>query len=107
MKNKGVENKWCCSGLAKAFSVRNESTIFIFSDNPDGVVNFGPTFWVAMRSIHKNDYGKIENIPINTFIVATRKRIHFCPWCGINLASMYPTYPNLLTDQEIEKEFSH
>ena len=100
-------NKWCCSGLAKAFSERTESTIYIYSEQPDDVVNYGPIFWLAMRSIKKTEYDKIKKNHNRTSILATRKPVNFCPWCGANLSKIYPTFPNALTDKKIEKEFNN
>ncbi len=100
-KNNEIK-KWCCSGLAKAFEDRNKSTIFVYSEEPDEIVNYSPSFWLAMKSINEKDYDKIKSTHNNTYIITTRKLIHFCPWCGVNLCHMYPSYPNALTDKEIE-----
>ena len=98
---------WCCDGLREHFDRRYERGIFVFAEPATEDGRRPTSFWLAMRSVRREDMGRLQvwNPPAGLpLTILTWYPIWFCPWCGAYLARHYRDQHELLTDPLVSQE---
>jgi hypothetical protein len=84
--------KWCCTGFKSSYETSGQrgSAILIGRNYLDK-----PEFTLQFRAVDiEENFPVIKaEFPISTVVDV---RIHFCPWCGVNLEKWYGTNVNTL-----------
>lgn len=98
---------WCCQSLKDHFEKRLERGLFVFAESLPQEDQRPAYFWLAMRSVRKEDLETLKGshalsqLPIT---LLTWERILYCPWCGVNLEKHYGERAKMLCDPEMTAE---
>jgi hypothetical protein len=98
---------WCCGGLKDRFERRYDRGLFVFAEPPTSDGRYPASYWLAMRSVRKQDVERLKelkgerDLPIT---IQTWFPIQFCPWCGTRLKRFYARHYELLVDPQMTTE---
>ena len=87
---------------------RYERGLFVYVRPPDWASTSAPSFWLAFRSVRKQDLDVLAEagLPPDVPITLSRsRRLLFCPGCGVELDRFYLARWQMLLDPVILEEF--